>query len=480
MPLPRRLERKHADENGQVIESDTEDANANANGPNDSANASSLHTSKAGIASSSSLPAVLDYSIALDPALANPDYDSISATASTATAGPSSATTNTKKGRVTRSQSGIKTPKRPYTTPQSAPRAQKKRKTDPKEVKDKEKKSKLASSSTPNLNTSATSNAGAGPGAPPWITLGDSIASTSAVPGDGDQLVPTRPNTPEPTNGIHVNFKLNGPPDITHTHARTTPSEQTLVADSTVETLVSTQSLQSMQSLQSLQSQSMQSIQGRSSLELEWIPKSRRRGRPVPVPVPNLTKKSRGRRVPTAAGSSMNLMGSDGDAEASGAIPGAIAGTSDTGAAGVSAAGANASAAGASTAAAATTNGQEREAEMDDQSPSPERTYACQVEGCGKLFHRGEHLKRHIRSIHTHEKREWSLFVVLSGVRVRGGDVCWRCMERGADGADVLLGWIHDTHMGCFDVSMHFTLCILHPVCCEHSMIRLGSVRCET
>ncbi|KAF8191230.1 hypothetical protein BJ912DRAFT_1022095 [Pholiota molesta] len=32
------------------------------------------------------------------------------------------------------------------------------------------------------------------------------------------------------------------------------------------------------------------------------------------------------------------------------------------------------------------------------------RLYVCTVTGCGKCFHRGEHLKRHIRSIHTHEK----------------------------------------------------------------------------
>lgn len=32
--------------------------------------------------------------------------------------------------------------------------------------------------------------------------------------------------------------------------------------------------------------------------------------------------------------------------------------------------------------------------------------YVCKVEECGKCFSRGEHLKRHIRSIHTHEKRE--------------------------------------------------------------------------
>ncbi|KAF9447537.1 hypothetical protein P691DRAFT_706598 [Macrolepiota fuliginosa MF-IS2] len=64
----------------------------------------------------------------------------------------------------------------------------------------------------------------------------------------------------------------------------------------------------------------------------------------LPVPVPNLTKKSRGRRVPTQE----------------------------------------------------TT---EVQRELKDK-----RMYVCNVEGCGKCFHRGEHLKRHIRSIHTHEK----------------------------------------------------------------------------
>lgn len=66
-----------------------------------------------------------------------------------------------------------------------------------------------------------------------------------------------------------------------------------------------------------------------------------------PVPVPNLTKKSRGRRVPTAED-------------------------------------------------AATTEG-----ETDSKK---NRVYVCKVEECGKCFSRGEHLKRHIRSIHTHEK----------------------------------------------------------------------------
>ncbi|KAG6874676.1 hypothetical protein C0992_007004 [Termitomyces sp. T32_za158] len=41
------------------------------------------------------------------------------------------------------------------------------------------------------------------------------------------------------------------------------------------------------------------------------------------------------------------------------------------------------------------------------------RTYTCDVDGCGKLFARGEHLKRHIRSIHTYEKRESPLRAVV-------------------------------------------------------------------
>ncbi|KAH9932426.1 hypothetical protein B0H21DRAFT_93093 [Amylocystis lapponica] len=64
-----------------------------------------------------------------------------------------------------------------------------------------------------------------------------------------------------------------------------------------------------------------------------------------PVPIPNLTKKSRGRRVPTAP----VIISKDG-------------------------------------------------------VPKNTRTYTCDVAGCGKCFARGEHLKRHVRSIHTNEK----------------------------------------------------------------------------
>ncbi|KAJ6617400.1 hypothetical protein B0H10DRAFT_1797330 [Mycena sp. CBHHK59/15] len=76
---------------------------------------------------------------------------------------------------------------------------------------------------------------------------------------------------------------------------------------------------------------------------------------PVPVPVPNLTKKSRGRRVPTVA----SLYGGDGASSSLRRPPAAKA---------------------------------------------PARLYTCKVPGCGKCFARGEHLKRHVRSIHTYEK----------------------------------------------------------------------------
>ncbi|KAI0347892.1 hypothetical protein BDW22DRAFT_1319250 [Trametopsis cervina] len=65
----------------------------------------------------------------------------------------------------------------------------------------------------------------------------------------------------------------------------------------------------------------------------------------APVPVPNLTKKSRGRRVPTSS-------------------------------------------------VVVSADGIEKNI----------RGYRCKVPGCNKHFQRGEHLKRHVRSIHTNEK----------------------------------------------------------------------------
>lgn len=93
---------------------------------------------------------------------------------------------------------------------------------------------------------------------------------------------------------------------------------------------------------------------------------------PVPIPVPNLTKKSRGRRVPTLSNiESFAMLRSPTDEYADGDASGS------PGSAGGIAKGA--------------------------------RVHMCKVPGCGKCFARGEHLKRHVRSIHTYEKREFHL-----------------------------------------------------------------------
>lgn len=44
--------------------------------------------------------------------------------------------------------------------------------------------------------------------------------------------------------------------------------------------------------------------------------------------------------------------------------------------------------------------------------PGSGRAYACPVEDCRKVFTRSEHLKRHTRSIHTNEKREYPSLTV--------------------------------------------------------------------
>ncbi|KAJ7485392.1 hypothetical protein FB451DRAFT_55698 [Mycena latifolia] len=80
---------------------------------------------------------------------------------------------------------------------------------------------------------------------------------------------------------------------------------------------------------------------------------------PVPVPVPNLTKKSRGRRVPAVA----SLYGGQGVGEFG-----------------------------------------HRPPVSPSSASRASRLYVCKIPGCGKCFARGEHLKRHVRSIHTYEK----------------------------------------------------------------------------
>jgi len=81
----------------------------------------------------------------------------------------------------------------------------------------------------------------------------------------------------------------------------------------------------------------------------------------APVPVPNLTKKSRGRRVPTT----LVFM-----------VQGGV--------------------------------------------QKNMRMYKCVVDGCNKCFARGEHLKRHVPMIHTNEKREFVPFVPFFFFRASG------------------------------------------------------------
>ncbi|OJT04565.1 hypothetical protein TRAPUB_4835 [Trametes pubescens] len=90
----------------------------------------------------------------------------------------------------------------------------------------------------------------------------------------------------------------------------------------------------------------------------------------APVPVPNLTKKSRGRRVPTAQ--QVGTQGGPQKVRFLVSSPGSVCGCSHL-------------------------------------PVFLQRMYMCKVPGCGKCFARGEHLKRHVRSIHTNDKRESSV-----------------------------------------------------------------------
>ncbi|KIL62641.1 hypothetical protein M378DRAFT_80917 [Amanita muscaria Koide BX008] len=103
----------------------------------------------------------------------------------------------------------------------------------------------------------------------------------------------------------------------------------------------------------------------------------------APAPVPNLTKKSRGRKVPYVAA----LRGGEGIGEGfpvSGILP-------------TSRRGRRRAAVGGS--AGTTSDG------FQAQVPTGEdRSFVCVVPGCGKCFVRAEHLKRHVRSIHTEDK----------------------------------------------------------------------------
>lgn len=150
-------------------------------------------------------------------------------------------------------------------------------------------------------------------------------------------------------------------------------------------------------------------------------PVKRRIGSSQPIPVPHLLKPSRGRRVPTAQGfipntanmppqANVNATEGDTDTSMKDSPPGSRSGTSSpygtrsSGRSGVPGQP-------VPVAALAPVPIQEglsgkTAAEVAAKIQASARAYICKVEGCGKAFRRGEHLKRHVRSLHTHEKPE--------------------------------------------------------------------------
>lgn len=133
-----------------------------------------------------------------------------------------------------------------------------------------------------------------------------------------------------------------------------------------------------------------------------------------PVPVPSMTKQSRGRKVPVLsqalfAGIAGREGGDGGEAGGEGEGDGARDEVPARG---------RARTRGGPKARKSTGRGG-----VDALS---ERTFRCSVGDCGKCFIRAEHLKRHIRSIHTDDKRESSPCLVALSLVVwlAGEDWC--------------------------------------------------------
>ncbi|KAG8902732.1 hypothetical protein FRB99_004189 [Tulasnella sp. 403] len=132
-------------------------------------------------------------------------------------------------------------------------------------------------------------------------------------------------------------------------------------------------------------------------------PRTQRSRKPrtgVPIPVPHLTKPSRGRRVPIAPSDVMILEnGSDATVSPTGH------GSPSTSRSGTTSPYGTRSSLSRT---AKTLSGENRlsAADVVAKIAASSRAHVCKVEGCGKAFKRGEHLKRHVRSLHTHEKPE--------------------------------------------------------------------------
>ena len=134
---------------------------------------------------------------------------------------------------------------------------------------------------------------------------------------------------------------------------------------------------------------------------------------PLPIPIPNLNKKSRGRKVPHVINDTVTKRKSsakalsvkreegeeddDDDDDDDDYGDDYESGDQDQ------------------SRRSSSTRSRKRKAnttntpEMSKTPSGENRTFVCVVPGCGKCFVRSEHLKRHVRSIHTHDKREFVL-----------------------------------------------------------------------
>ncbi|KAF8160002.1 hypothetical protein B0H34DRAFT_748922 [Crassisporium funariophilum] len=110
---------------------------------------------------------------------------------------------------------------------------------------------------------------------------------------------------------------------------------------------------------------------------------------PLPIPVPNLNKKSRGRKVPYVA----NVTAGDAALTPTPPLEGAKKEDTDT------------EVSFGDSRSRSTSRIRRKVAPPPSASQDAgERSFVCVVPGCGKCFVRGEHLKRHVRSIHTYDK----------------------------------------------------------------------------